>query len=69
MKIYGWIPAFAGMTAVLAGCGDARSRVYSGTLELTEHSVGARVAPHDLVFGALERADELVLFHCGAFID
>ena len=29
---------------LLTGCGNARQHVYSGTLELTEHSVGARVA-------------------------
>ena len=57
---------------LLTGCGNARQHVYSGTLELTEHSVGARVAGRlttllvdegDAVkkgqlIGTLERADQ-----------
>jgi multidrug resistance efflux pump len=35
---------FIGILIVLSACGEKRSHIYSGTLELTEHSVGARVA-------------------------
>jgi len=62
---------FIGAILVLAGC-QTRSHVYSGTLELTEHSVGARVAGRlttllvdegDLVkkgqlLGTLDRAEQ-----------
>ena len=39
-----WVYVLSGLMLVLSACGEDRSRVYSGTLELTEHSVGAHVA-------------------------
>ena len=35
---------FIAAAILLTGCSNARLHIYSGTLELTEHSVGARVA-------------------------